>query len=74
MSTTTPKQAATVGMDMVPPYAVYIDGKEVARHATECEARALCNELAGRNPGKTLLGEDAYSNACCKGTKEAGNG
>lgn len=37
-----------VGMDMQPPYSVYVDGLEVAQHKSESEASALYNQLAGR--------------------------
>ena len=37
-----------IGMDMRPPYGVYVDGVEVARHKTESEAGALFDQLAGR--------------------------
>ena len=40
----------TIGMDMVPPYAVYVDGDEVAEFETEREAGDLFNQLAGRAP------------------------
>lgn len=36
-------------MDMVPPYAVYVDGVEVARYDNEREASQHFNQLAGRD-------------------------
>ena len=40
----------TIGMDMVPPYAVYVDGDEVAVFETEREAGELFNKLTGSAP------------------------
>lgn len=42
----------TVGMDMVPPYAVYLNGEVVATHDSEHAANELFNKLAGR-PAKS---------------------
>ena len=39
----------TVGMDMEPPYAVYVDGVEVARFDSEREASQHFNQLTGRD-------------------------
>lgn len=47
----------TVGMDTVPPYAVYVDGVEVARHNSESEAARHFDQLAGR---EQLLGEVSH--------------
>lgn len=44
-------------MDTVPPYAVYVDGVEVARHASESEAARHFDQLAGR---EQLLGEVSH--------------
>lgn len=38
----------TVGMDMVPPYAVYLNGEVVATHDSERAAGELFNKLTGR--------------------------
>lgn len=39
----------TVGMDMAPPYAVYVDGFEIARYDSEREASKHFNLLTGRD-------------------------
>lgn len=41
----------TIGMDMVPPYGVYLDGVQVAQYDTESEARAHYSRFAVRNGG-----------------------
>lgn len=38
----------TVGMDMVPPYRVYLDGVQLAEYTSEREASAHYDRLAGR--------------------------
>lgn len=43
------KKRKTVGMDMEPPYSVYLDGDVVATFSTEQEACELFNKLAGRS-------------------------
>ena len=35
----------TIAMDMFPPFAVYVDGKLVAEHATEASADILYAQL-----------------------------
>ena len=40
---------ATVGMDMVPPYNVYVDGAQIAKYENESDAREHFNRLAGRS-------------------------
>lgn len=47
------KKRKTVGMDMTPPYSVYVDGEAVATLSTEQEACELFNKLAGRSRVET---------------------
>jgi len=46
---TTPPATKSIGMDMVPPFAVYVDGQKVAEHATEAEADDLYAQLRARH-------------------------
>jgi hypothetical protein len=39
----------TVGMDLVHPYCIYVDGKVVATYDSESEASEHYNRLAGRS-------------------------
>lgn len=48
-----PLSCSTVGMDMLPPYAVYLNGEVVATHANEQAANELFNKLAGRHAEST---------------------
>ena len=41
----------TVGMDMEPPYGVYLDGVQVAEYTSEREASEHFNSLTGRDFG-----------------------
>jgi hypothetical protein len=43
----------TIGMDMVPPYGVYLDGVQVAQYDTESEARVHYGRFAVRDGGPT---------------------
>lgn len=43
-----PKPTPRIGMDMVPPYVVYIDGNCVAEYGSEEEANKHFNQLCGR--------------------------
>lgn len=45
------EKCRTVGMDMVPPYGVYLDGVQVAQYDTESEARAQYSRFAVRDGG-----------------------
>lgn len=42
----------SISMDMVPPFAVYVDGRKVAEHATEEEAEDLYAQLRVSHLGK----------------------
>ena len=48
MNGTVLRNPDTVGMDMVPPYAVYLNGEMVATHDSERAAGDLFNKLTGR--------------------------
>ena len=48
----------TVGMDMVPPYGVYLNGTLLAEHATEKEAGATFDAVRGRQRvGRVFVGQ-----------------
>lgn len=49
---TTPPARKSIGMDMIPPYTVYVDGAPVATHATEEEADELYAQLRVTHLGK----------------------
>lgn len=42
-------QRRTIGMDMVAPYGVYLNGELVAEHSTEKEAESLFDALRERS-------------------------
>jgi len=52
---TTLPAGKSIGMDMVPPFAVYVDGQKVAEHATEEEADALYTQLRATHTAATRL-------------------
>ena len=43
------KLRKTVGMDLMPPYTVYVDGEPVATFNTEQDACELFDKFAGRS-------------------------
>jgi hypothetical protein len=44
-----PTRRRTIGMDMVAPYGVYLNGKLMAEHSTEKEAASLFDALRERS-------------------------
>jgi hypothetical protein len=61
MNTTSPDSTRpvipqrTVGMDMFPPYGVYLDGDLLAEHPTEREAQITFDKLAKRSRAKDVF-------------------
>ena len=49
------KEKKSIGMAMVPPYTVYVDGVEVATYPTEEEAEEHYARLRASHLGKPVL-------------------
>jgi len=64
------KPAQRIGMDMVPPYSVYIDGNCVAEYDTEEEASKHFNRLRAR-PSTTISGPASATQAVDRVTQNA---